>query len=381
MSDRNRAAGAAPVLRTGIAGFGAAAQVFHLPLLRAVPGFRVDAVSSSRPDAVRSVLSDVRIHADAESLCRDPDLDLIILPTPNQTHAPLAEVALRAGKHVLVDKPFALDAVEAAGLLSLAAAEGRVLSVFQNRRWDGDFLTLQAVIRSGRIGRPVEFQSHFDRFRPGVPQRWRDQAGPGSGIWYDLGPHLADQALQLFGRPKSVFADLAELRDGAETPDYAHAVLYYDRLRVVLHATTLAAALPPRFVLHGTAGSFVIHGLDPQEDALKAGMVPGAPGWGLGAPDGVLTTADGTETVPRLAGDYRHCYQALHDAIRGAGIPPVLPEEALEVMQVLDAGRHSSATGRRIDIMPGPEETDPPNQDVPSNAPTLPRPERLDPPA
>ena len=178
--------------------------------------------------------------------------------------------------------------------------------------------------------------------------RWREQPGPGSGIWYDLGPHLIDQALQLFGLPRTVSADLAALRDGAEADDYAHAVLGYDRLRVVLHATMLAAADPPRFVLHGTKGSFVIYGPDPQEAALKAGAQPGEAAWGTGAPDGMLTTPEGDETVPRQPGDYRRFYEGLRDAIHGMGPPPVTTEEALAVMRVLDAGRRSRETGCRV---------------------------------
>lgn len=337
-----------PAVRVGIAAFGMAAQVFHAPLLRAVPGLALHAVASSRPEAVREALADVRVHPDADSLCSDPDLDLIVIPTPNQTHAPIAEAALRAGKHVVVDKPFALDTAEAERLLAIARENERIVTVFQNRRWDGDFLTLREVIRSGRIGRPVQLDSHFDRFRPDIPDRWRDQPGPGSGIWYDLGPHLVDQALQLFGMPETVSADLAALRDGATTDDYAHVTLGYGRLRVLLHATTLAAAETPRFMLHGTSGSFVIHGLDPQEDALKAGMRPGDLHWGTGALHGRVVTSEGEQIVPRQPGDYRRFYELMRDAILGDGPPPVTPDEALAVMRVLDAGRQSSETGRRI---------------------------------
>jgi scyllo-inositol 2-dehydrogenase (NADP+) len=337
-------------LRVGVAAFGMAAQVFHVPVLGTVPDLALQAVASRRPDAVRIALPDVRIHPEPVSLCQDPDLDIVVIPTPNHTHAPLAEAALRAGKHVVVDKPFALDTSEAGRLVSLARDTGRVLSVFHNRRWDGDFLTLRDVIRTGRVGRPVQLESHFDRFRPAVRDRWREQPGPGAGIWYDLGPHLIDQALQLFGLPRTVSADLAALRDSGTVDDYAHVVLGYDRLRVVLHATMLAAAEPPRFVLHGTAGSFVIHGLDPQEEALKAGKRPGESGWGLGAPDGILVKPEGEQSVPRQPGDYRRFYESLRDAIRERREPPVTPEEAVAVMRVMDAARRSSEIGRRMEV-------------------------------
>ncbi len=347
--DEDDDTGSAPPLRVGIAAFGMAARTFHVPLVRATPGLSLRAVASSRPDAVREALPQVRVHADAMSLCRDPDLDLVVIPTPNDTHAALAETALDAGRHVVVDKPFALDAAEAERLLGLARDRGLVLTVFQNRRWDGDFLTLARILRSGRIGRPVALHSHFDRFRPAVPVRWRDRPGPGSGLWYDLGPHLVDQALQLFGPPRDVFADLACLRDGAVTDDHFHAVLRYERLEVVLHATTLAAAGGPRFALHGTEGSFVVAGLDPQEAQLKDGAAPGDPGFGLGAPDGRLVTAEGEERVARVPGDYRAFYEGVRDAVRHGGAAPVTPEEALAVMRVLDAGRESGRSGRAVE--------------------------------
>ncbi|HEY0419935.1 MAG TPA: oxidoreductase [Acetobacteraceae bacterium] len=339
-------------LRVALAAFGNAARVFHIPLIRSIPGLSLHAVVSSRPEAVRAAVPEVAVHTQYATVCADPDIDLIVIPTPNATHAPMAEAALRAGKHVVVDKPFTLDLAEAEALLALAAERGRVLSVFQNRRWDSDFLTLRAVLESGRVGRPVYLESHFDRFRPVVAGRWRDGDGPGTGLWYDLGSHLLDQALQLFGPPRAIWADLAVMRDGARAPDHIHAVLHYDRLRVVLHATTLAAAEPPRFVLHGTDGSFVIHGLDPQEDALKAGAVPGNPGWGMGGQDGVLTTTEGSVTVPSQPGDYRQFYLALREAMLGRGPNPVEAGEALAVMQALDLGRLSHAERREVPVEP-----------------------------
>ncbi|ESR26463.1 oxidoreductase [Lutibaculum baratangense] len=336
------------ILRTGLAAFGMASRVFHAPLIAAEPGLDLTAVASIRPEAVAEALPDVRVLPDPLTLCRDSEIDLVVITTPNDTHAPLAEAALGAGKHVVVEKPFTLSAWEAERLLRMAERSGLTLTVFQNRRWDSDFLTLRNVIASGRIGRPVQLESHFDRFRPIVPDRWRDRPGSGSGLWYDLGPHLLDQALQLFGMPEGMTVDLASLRDGAQTDDYLHAVLDYDRLRVILHATTLAAAEAPRFVLHGTSGSFEIRGLDPQEGQLKAGMRPGQPGWGEGAPDGTLIGAHGEEPVARRAGDYRPFYTGVRAAIETGALPPVTPQEALDLMRMLDAGRASAREGRRI---------------------------------
>ncbi|OYV37965.1 MAG: hypothetical protein B7Z81_05280 [Acidocella sp. 20-61-6] len=319
-----------------------AARVFHIPLIQAEARLALSAIASSRPAEVLAAHPGMRVHGDPFALCRDPELDLIVIPTPNESHAPLAEAALRAGKHVVVDKPFTLDAAEAQRLVGLAAEAGKRLTVFQNRRWDGDFLTLQAVLRSGRVGRPVQLDSNFNRFRPAVQDRWRERDIPGGGIWYDLGPHLVDQAVLLFGEPQAVRPDLAVLRDGGIAPDFAQVTLVYDRLRVNLAASMLAAAPGPRFVLHGTAGSFVIHGLDPQEDALKAGTPAGSPGWGGGAPDGEFFAAEGTVRVPRLAGDYPAFYANVAAAIAGEARPEVSPAQMLAVMRVLDSGRRSA---------------------------------------
>lgn len=340
-------------LGVAVAAYGSASRVFHVPLLRTIPGLDLRMVVSRTPEAVRTALPQVRAVQDFAAVCADPGIDLVVIPTPNDTHAPLAAQALAAGKHVVVDKPFTLTVAEAQRLLELAAVKGRVLSVFQNRRWDADFLTLRRVLASGAIGEPVHFESHFDRYRPQVPDRWRDRAGPGSGLWYDLGPHVVDQTLQLFGKPRAMFVDLASQRDGATTDDRFHALLRYDRLRVVLHATTLAAAESPRFVLHGTKGSWIKYGLDPQEDALKAGGVPGGAGWGEDGHPGMLTTAAGSVAVPNQPGDYRKYYLAVRDAIRGTGPNPVTPTEALAVMTMIELGQRSSATRREMTIQDG----------------------------
>lgn len=336
-----------------VAAYGGASRVFHIPLIQSVPGLALRTIVSRNPEAVQAALPQVSAVRDFAAVCADPEIDLIVIPTPNDTHAPLAAQALEAGKHVVVDKPFALTVAEACGLLDLAQAKGRVLSVFQNRRWDADFLTLRQVLASGAIGEPAHLESHFDRFRPQVPERWRDRAGPGAGLWYDLGPHLIDQALQLFGPPRAVFVDLAAQREGATTDDRFHALLRYDRLRVVLHATALAAAESPRFVLHGSKGSWIKYGLDTQEDALKAGGVPGSPGWGEDKRDGTLTTAAGSVALRNLPGDYRQYYLAVREAIRGAGPYPVAPAEALAVMQVLELGQRSDAMRRELAIDSG----------------------------
>ena len=341
-----------PEIGVALAAYGAASRVFHAQLLQAISGMVLRTVVTRRPDEVRAALPGVLAVPDFAAVCADPTIDLVVIPTPNATHAPLAAQALSAGKHVVVDKPFTLTVAEAEALQAQARAAGRLLSVFQNRRWDSDFLTLRRLLGTDAVGVPVHLESHFDRFRPQVPDRWRDRAGPGAGLWYDLGSHLVDQAVQLFGPPRAVFVDLAAQRDGATADDWFHALLRYDRLRVVLHATALAAAPSPRFVLHGTGGSWVKHGLDTQEEALKAGAQPGGPGWGDDPSPGRLTTAAGEVETPGVPGDYRQYYLAVRDAIAGGGGNPVSPADALTVMRVIELGRHSHEARRELELDP-----------------------------
>jgi predicted dehydrogenase len=345
-------------LRVGLVGYGFAGRTFHAPVLSAVAGLTLAAVASSQPDRVQADWPDTPVVPDIEALLTRPDIDLVVIAAPNAQHRPLAKAALQAGKHVVVDKPFTLDAGQARELAALAQERGLVLSVYQNRRFDADYLTLHDVLASDELGRPVYFESHFDRFRPEVRDRWREQAVPGAGLWVDLGAHLLDQAVQLFGRPDTLHVDTAALRDGAQVEDHFHALLRYDTgphapSRVVLHATTLAAHAAPRYILHGTRGSYVKYGLDPQEDALRAGRSPSEAGWGADPVDGEITLpADSggfrTRAMPTRAGSYAAYYEAVRDAIRGIGPNPVLPDEAVALMELLDLGRQSAMEGRAL---------------------------------
>ncbi|WP_312081017.1 oxidoreductase, partial [Pantoea septica] len=295
-------------LRVGLIGYGFASKTFHAPLIAGTADVELAAISSSDEGKVHADWPQVKVVADPQALLEDPSLQLIVIPTPNDTHFPLAKAALNAGKHVVVDKPFTVTLSQARELEALAKAKGMLLSVFHNRRWDSDFLTLKQLLKEGTLGEVRYFESHFDRFRPEVRQRWREMKGAGSGIWYDLGPHLLDQALQLFGAPVAINVDMAEMRPGAQTTDYFHATLTYPQRRVVLHASMLVAAESPRYVVHGTRGSYVKYGLDPQEDRLKAGDFPPAEDWGYDMRDGVLTLADGEgvkeETLMTQPGNY-----------------------------------------------------------------------------
>ncbi|MFN8669868.1 MAG: oxidoreductase [Gemmatimonadaceae bacterium] len=282
-----------PPLNVALVGFGFAGRSFHAPLIAAVDGLRLHTIVSSQGALARGAHPDARVVADYPEALADPAIDLVVLATPNAVHAEQAHAALSAGKHVVVDKPFTVTVEEAESVVAHAERAGRVLSVFHNRRWDGEFVTVRKLIADGALGDVRYFESRIDRYRPVVRDRWRERAGAGAGLWYDLGPHLVDQALQLFGTPRSVHGDLAIQRAGAQVDDYFHAVLTYDRLRVVLHASMLAAANELRFVVHGTRGSYVKHGTDPQEEVLRGGGVAGGAEWGVDRRPGVLTVMEG----------------------------------------------------------------------------------------
>lgn len=346
-------------IQVGLIGWGSAAATFHAPLIRATPGMRLAAVATRSPARVAPLVHaacgpQVRVSS-PEALIGDAALGLVVVATPNDSHFPLADAALAAGRHVVVDKPFALDLAEARALASRAAAAGRQLCVFHNRRWDGDFMTLERVLREGTLGRAVEFVSHFDRFRPQVRSRWRERPGAGTGLWFDLGPHLLDQALRLFGWPSSIALDRAMQREGASTDDWFSCRLLWRSgphagLRARLQAGMLVARPGARFELLGCAGSMSIDGLDAQEDALKRGEDPAAPGWGLDSRERAwIWRGDGTRVPVVLeAGAYPRFYAAVRDALLGLRPLPVAMDDALAVQRLLDEGARSAEARRDI---------------------------------
>ena len=344
-------------LRVGLVGYGYAGKTFHAPLVAAVPALELVAVASSDASKVHADWPGVAVHASPAELIARGDIDLVVIATPNDTHHPLTRDALLAGRHVVVDKPFTVHLADARELVALARERGRLLSVFHNRRFDGDFLTLRKLLAEGALGRVVDVESRHDRWRPEVRPRWRESAGPGAGLWFDLGPHLVDQALQLFGPPRTIALERALVRDGALADDWFHASLRYDRLHVHLRASMLAAASAPRFTLHGTRGSFVKQGLDAQEDALKAGVRPAWPAgadWGVDPGRAAIVTrqADGAaaETPVMLErGAHQAYFAAVAAAIRGEAPNPVPPEQALAVMALIELGVASADKRRELE--------------------------------
>ncbi|NRR33599.1 oxidoreductase [Oxalobacteraceae bacterium] len=343
-------------VRVGLIGHGYAGATFHVPLIMSCAGMQLVRIATSAPEKV--ALPGVDTIAAASELINAADIDLVVIASTNTTHYDLARQALLAGKHVVVEKPFTVTAAEGDELVQLADRLGLVLSVFHNRRWDSDFLTVKHCIDAGLLGEVHTYHAHFNRFRPLVRQRWREQDFPGSGALYDLGSHLIDQALVLFGLPQAIRANVANQRGGEQAPDYFHLLLDYGIRKVVLTSSALVRQPGPRFQVHGTLGSFIKSGIDSQEDALKQGRRPGSAGWGEEQPvsDGrLLTQRNGLPikaSVPGIPGDYLAYYQGVRDAIRGAGPVPVPGRDGLNVIRVIECAMRSHREQRGIPFAP-----------------------------
>ncbi|WP_333571784.1 oxidoreductase [Sphingomonas sp.] len=338
------------MIRTGLIGFGLGGTAFHAPLIDAVDGLELAAVGTSRQEAVAAAYPSVPAMA-ADALIADPTIELVVVSTPNPTHFGLAQAALKAGKHVVVDKPLTPTAAEAETLIALANAQVRLLVPFHNRRWDSDFLAVKALVESGRLGEILLFEGHWDRFRPELSQAWKEADGAGQLL--DLGPHMLDQALVLFGMPEAVQGDVVGQRGNSPVDDYFTITLFYGARRVVLASSRMIAAARPRFALHGRGGSFVKYGLDPQEAAMRAGGSVRDPGHGVEDPaqHGVLTLPDGRqERIASERGDYRRFYAEVAAAIRYGAPAPVAATDALAGLRLIELARQSAAEGRRISI-------------------------------
>ena len=342
-------------LRVGIIGFGFAGTTFHAPLIRTMPGMEIAAVSSSDAAKVRAALgSSVQVYGDPKAMINDADIDLVVVASPNATHYELAALALDHGRHVVVDKPFTATVEEAQDLARRAQANGVLLSVYHNRRWDSTTLTSQRILASGMLGELRHASMHFDRFRPAPANRWKEDPDALGGVWMDLGPHLIDEALLYFGMPEAIQADIAGLRPGTRGDDVFQARLRYaDGLRVDLGASMLGAIARPRLTLQGTRGGYAKQSLDPQEAMLKAGQLPGDPAaWGVDGEAGVaVLERDGqleSVAVPTENGCYPEYYRQVRDAIVGGAPNPVTAEQAIRVMRLLEAGRLSNDERREI---------------------------------
>ena len=352
-------------IQVAVIGFGLAGRVFHAPFVSAVPGLKLNAIVQRRSDEAAKAYPSTRILRTVEEVLADPAIQLIVVATPNETHYTLAKQALLAGKHVVVDKPFTASSSEAKELAEIASQQKLVLAPFHNRRWDGDFLTVRKILDSGELGRLVTYESHFDRFRPLQRQAtWKETGNDANGMLFDLGPHIVDQALVLFGIPSAITASVRRDRDTTNIEDAFDITLHYPRLLAHCRATWLAAEPAPRFLLHGTRGSFRKYGVDPQEPALVGGaMVPtmgdprfwlceDASAWGtlavapdLADPSHLIRTPVRTEP-----GDYRGYYANVRDAINGSAPPAVTPQDGYRVIRLLELSRQSHREGRTLPV-------------------------------
>ncbi|BDF69071.1 oxidoreductase [Oscillospiraceae bacterium] len=351
------------ILKGALAGYGLSGEVFHAPFLAADPRFSLDWVWERSTDRCRARYPEVKTVREYGALL-ESDADFIVLGVPNALHVPLAQQAMRAGKHVVVEKPVTATAAEAEGLFAVARETGRLLAVYQNRRWDGGYRTARRLVESGELREIVEWQGRYDRFTP-VPragtwrakEAWRERGEPGVGTLYDLGSHLVDQVVALFGAPEAVWADLAARRPGSEIDDDFVVHLFYPGMRATLAASQMAAQPGPHLTVRGTRGSYVKERLDVQEAALKGGAAPGGPDWGRDDPaDYGRLTAPGTDgllrsqAVETLPGDYGLFYDALYRTLAGGEEFPVREEQVITVLRILEAAGESSRTGRKITL-------------------------------
>ena len=358
-------------IRTAVLGFGLAGKVFHCPFISAVPGLELSAIVQRHGNEAATAYPSALILRSIDDALADPNIDLIVVGTPNDTHFDLAARALQAGKHVVIDKPFAATSAQARELITLASKAGKIVAPFHNRRHDGDFLTLRKLRLENTLGRIVTIESHFDRFRP--LQRtgtWKEASGPANGMLFDLGPHLVDQALALFGPPKAITASVRSDRDETAIEDAFIIVLDYGGtgetryLRYTCQATMIAAENGPRFRVNGTRGSYVKYGVDPQESALVNGAkVPpiGSPEPWLPEPEsawGTLTYAPDpsdpanlTRTPhPTETGDYRSFYANVRDAINGVSPLAISSEDGYRTIRLLELARISSERRMTLDV-------------------------------
>jgi len=337
-------------IRCGVIGFGLAGRIFHSAVIDATAGLDLAAIVQRTGDAAHKAYPRAQIYRSLDAMLAEARLDLVVVATPNDTHVPLAAQCLRAGKHVVIDKPVAVSSSEAASLFAVSRETSRRVFVYHNRRWDGDFLTVQQLLKTDKLGTLRTFESHFDRFRP-TPKSgaWREELGHGNGILLDLGSHLGDQALVLFGLPTAVWGDVRSERAGSRVDDAFDIRLYYPALTVWLRSSSLSALPAVRFLAEGTQGSYRKDNLDPQEDALRAGDLFQSKPWGMDPESawGAITSLDANgmtrhTIVPTLPGDYRGFYANVRDTLLGSAEQAVTLVDAWRVLRLLEWARESS---------------------------------------
>ncbi len=341
-----------PPVKTAVIGYGYSAKTFHLPFIKALPELELSAISSSQQSSVENDWPEATWFKHASDMLDESDAELVIITAPNDVHYSLAKHALESGKHVIVEKPFVTRVAEGEELIALAEEKGLVLSVFHNRRWDGDLLTLKKLLDEGRLGDIKLFESHFDRYRPVVRQRWRELAEDGGGILFDLAPHLLDQALMLFGMPQAINAQCRVMRPGSTTIDYFNLILHYPEHLVHLHGNLYSPEPNLRYKVLGTLGKFEKYGLDPQETYLKDGAEPNCSGWAKEDETnyGNIYFENDFQVIPTEPGCYEMYFKGVADAIRLGKENPVPAREALQNITLIQMAMESSETGQTLKV-------------------------------
>lgn len=344
-------------LRVGLIGFGFSGRVFHAPVMTVIPQISLVQVVERNSRKSQERYPWIEVVSSVEALLKDESIELIVVATPTNDHYHTAKAALLAGKHVVIEKPFTTTTVEADELIALAKRQNRIVSVYHNRRWDGDFLTVSSLLRQKRLGELISCEFNWDRYNPIIrPERWREKAILGAGTLYDLGVHFFDQALCLFGKPRTISADVRILREGGAADDYFDVTLDYQTFKVHLGASNLMKEPRPRYIITGSNGTYVKCGTDPQEEALIAGRLPTMPDWGAESQEnwGVLHRKVGDlaqeEQVETLRGSYTSYYQNIYDVIKRKAELLVKPEEARQTIQLVELAFQSDREKRVLDV-------------------------------
>ena len=333
-------------IKTAIIGFGLSGSKFHAPFIQDMKEFELSAIVVREPEKIRSQVGDVLVFDLIEKALEElPEIELVIISTPTPTHYALAKTAIMAGKHLIVEKPFVVTVEEGEELIALAKEQNTVLSVYQNRRWDGDYLTVKSLIDSGKLGTVHTIEMNWDRYRKEVRDRWKEADIAGGGVFYDIAPHMLDQALCLWGEPYAIYGNMQKQREGAKATDYFHVVLEYEQGSILIRGGTLVAAQTPRFAIHGSEGSYIICGHDPQEAQLQAGIMPNDEEYGKRDENrvSIFVKPDGTkENIEVEKGNYADYFRQVAAAIRDGGVVPVTGEEGLAVIRLIEAGIESA---------------------------------------
>jgi predicted dehydrogenase len=344
-------------IKTALLSYGMSGEIFHAPLLAVDPGFALISVVQRNSDKAKHRYPNIKIAKQVNEVFQDDSIELVIINTPNESHFPFASQALEAGKHVIVEKPFTVNVQEAEKLIDLANKKNKLLTVFQNRRWDGDFMTIKKVLENKLVGKVAEFELHYDRYRNYIEANtWKEEQGPGSGILFNLGSHMLDQVLDLFGMPVEVDARVGVQRPNGKVEDFYDIRMQYNDFHAIVKSSYLVREAGPRYILHGTEGSFIKYGIDPQEQALKDGRLPGSFGWGVESKElwGKLNTTIGTlhvdgliETIP---GNYTLFYRSVYESIRNGKPLLVKPEESKDVIRLIEVCYESHRTRKAIKV-------------------------------